>query len=179
MNSKEITAYKCSECGMYFLRKTDADKCCSNSTKLCEDCGCEIPKNHYYVVCDECRTKRESKKELERYNKSTKYTFENVPKESIGHMFNELYPFNDGYMYDTDDVEEYGITYVYGTKRVSPSYDVSDMIESMLEDSFEDANEQADSIERDKLQLAIDTFINNHHGSLDHFEVDYSVVIDL
>ena len=82
-------------------------------------------------------------------------------------------------MYDADDVEEYGITYVYGTKQISPFYDAQDMIESMLEDSFEDASDRVSDEERDKLQLAIDTFINNHNGSLDHFEVDYSIVIDL
>jgi len=178
MNSKEIKAYKCSDCNQSYLDKSVADKCCQ--PKHCEDCGIELSKTWYYTVCSGCKTKREEIKELERYNKATKYTFDNVPKESIEYVFSELYPYNEGYFYaDDTDIDEHNIKYVYGTKRVSPSYDVSDMIESMLEDSFEDANDQVGTTERDKLQLAIDTFINNHNGSLDHFEVDYSIVIDL
>ena len=177
MNSIEIKAYKCEKCGNAYLHKELADNCCKPTS--CEDCGCELPKNHYYVVCNECRFKREELRELYRY-KATKYTFESAPKESIEYVYNEKYPHNEGYFkYDEGDDLEYNIKYVYGTKRVSPSYDVWDAIESMLEDSFEDANDRVSDEERDKLQLAIDTFISNHNGSLDHFEVDYSVVIDL
>ena len=178
MNSKEIVAYKCSNCGQAYLNKSFADKCCE--PKHCEDCGCELPKSHYYVVCDECREKREEKKELDRYNKATKYTFESAPKESIEYVYNEKYPHNEGYFdYDEGDDLEYDIKYVYGTKRISPSYDAWDMVESMLEESYEDATDNVDNEELEKLQLAIDTFIKNHNGCLDHFEVDYNVVIDL
>ena len=179
MNSAEIIAYKCSNCGQAYLDKSFADKCCE--PKLCEDCGVELPKNHYYTICDECRSKREEKRELDRYNKATKYTFESVPKESIEYLYNELYPYDDGYMSDIDDdrISKYGIKYVYGTKRVSPSYDAWDVVESMLEESYEDATDNVDNKELEKLQLAIDTFIKNHNGCLDHFEVDYNVVIDL
>ena len=178
MNSVEIKAYKCDVCGRGFTNKIYADNCCK--PKLCEDCGVEIPKNHYYVVCDDCRNKREDKKELERYNKATKYTFENVPKESIEYVYNEKYSHNEGYFdYDEGDDLEYDIKYVYGTKRVSPSYDVWDAIESMLEESYEDASDNINKEELEKLQQAFNTFIKNHNGCLDHFEVDYSVVIDL
>ena len=178
MNSIEIKVYKCEKCGGGFTDKFHADNCCKN--KLCEDCGVEIPKSHYYVVCDECRVKRKEKKELDRYNKATKYTFESAPKESIEYVYNEKYPHNEGYFdYDEGDDLEYNIKYVYGTKRVSPSYDVWDAVESMLEESYEDANDNVNKSELEKLQLAFDTFIKNHNGCLDHFEVDYSVVIDL
>lgn len=178
MNSKEIVAYKCSNCGQAYLEKSFADKCCE--PKLCEDCGIEIPRSHPYIVCDKCRHEREAKQELERYNKATKYTFENVPKESIEYVYNEKYPYNEGYFdyYEGDDLE-YDIKYVYGTKRVSPSYDVWDAIESMLEESYEDASDNVNQEELEKLQQAFNTFIKNHNGRLDHFEVDYSVVIDL
>lgn len=179
MNSKEITAYKCSDCGQSYLDKSVADKCCQ--PKLCEDCGCEIPKNHYYIACAECRTKREEKKELDRYNKATKYTFESAPKESIEMIYSELYPYNEGFMteIDDDDIEEYGIKYVYGTQFVSPLYDAWDMVEYMLEESFGDATDYVDKDELNKLQLAINTFIGNHNGALNSYEIDYSVVIDL
>lgn len=179
MNSKEITAYKCSDCGQSYLDKSVADKCCQ--PKLCEDCGCEIPKKYPYIVCDKCRKEREARQELERYTKATKYTFESAPKESIEMIYSESYPYNEGFMYDIEDedIEKYEIKYVYGTKRVSPYYDAWDMVESMLEESYEDADDSVDKEEVEKLQLAIDTFINNHNGCLDHFEADYSVVIDL
>jgi uncharacterized Zn finger protein (UPF0148 family) len=165
-------------CGSGFTDKLMADNCCK--PKLCDDCGCELPKNHYYVVCNECRAKRESIKELDRYNKATKYTFKSVPKESIEYVYNEKYPCNEGYFnYDDEDELEYDIKYVYGTKRISPTYDAWDIVESMLEESYEDADDQVENKELEKLQQAIDTFIKNHNGCLDHFEVDYSVVIDL
>ena len=63
--------------------------------------------------------------------------------------------------------------------RSSPSYDVWDAVESMLEESYEDASDNVNKSELEKLQLAIDTFIANHNGCLDHFEIDYNVVIDL
>lgn len=176
--SIEIKAYKCEKCGNAYLHNELADNCCK--PKLCEDCGIEIPKTHCYVVCDECRSKREEKRELDRYNKATKYTFESAPKESIEYVYNEKYPHNEGYFdYDEGDDLEYDIKYVYGTKRVSPSYDVWDVVESMLEESYEDASDNVDKNELEKLQSAFDTFIKNHNGCLDHFEVDYSVVIDL
>ena len=178
MNSTEIRAYKCEKCGSGYTEKSIADKCCQ--LELCKDCGCEIPKNHCYVVCDECRAKREELRELERYNKATKYTFESAPKESIEYVFNELYPDNEGYFDpDCEGVGTYPIKYVYGTKRIIPSYDAWDIVESMLEESYEDAENHVDNKELEKLQSAIDTFVRNHNGCLDHFEVDYSIVIDL
>ena len=179
MNSKEIKAYQCEKCGSSYIDKNVADNCCQ--PKLCEDCGIEIPKNHYYVVCDKCRVKREEKKELDRYNKATKYTFESAPKESTKIIYSELYPYNEGFMYDIEDedIEKYEIKYVYGTKRISPHYDAWDMVEYMLEDSYEDSDDQVDNKELEKLQSAIDTFIKNHNGCLDHFEIDYNVAIDL
>lgn len=179
MNSKEITAYKCENCGQSYLDKSVADKCCQ--PKLCEDCGCELPKKHPYVVCEKCKEKSGNDKELERYNKAVKYTFDNVPSESTEYVFSELYTSNEGFIdeLDEDTIKDYNIKYVYGTKRISPSYDSWNMIESMLEESYEDAMDNVNRDEVDKLQQAIDTFISNHNGCLDYFEVDYSVVIDL
>ena len=117
---------------------------------------------------------------MDRYNNATKYTFKSAPKESIEYVYNEKYPHNEGYFdYDEGDDLEYDIKYVYGTRRVSPSYDVWDAVESMLEESYEDASDNVDKNELEKLQSAFDTFIKNHNGCLDHFEVDYSIVIDL
>ena len=179
MNSTEIKAYKCDVCGSGFTNKIYADNCCK--PKHCEDCGVELPKNYGYVVCEKCRNKREDIKELERYNKATKYTFESVPKESIEMIYSELYTYNEGFMtdIDEDDVEQYGIKYVYGTKRIIPSLDAQYVVESMLEESFDDATEYVNEEELNKLQLAMNMFIVNHNGALDSYEIDYGVVIDL
>jgi len=178
MNSVDIKAYKCSMCGTHYVSQVYADKCCK--PKHCEDCNCELPKNHYYILCDKCRLKLEESVELNRYNKANKYTFESVPKEYIEYVFSEKYPHNEGYFDFEDGYDlEYDIKYVYGTRRVSPSYDAWNIIESMLEDSYEDASDNVDKLEIEKLQIAIDTFVKNHGGCLDHFEVDYKVVIDL
>ena len=181
MNSKEIKAYQCEKCGKAYMYKYDADKCCEKATKLCQDCGCEIPKSHAYIVCDECKIKREMKYELDRYNKATHYTFDNAPPNSTEYVYSELYPYNEGFIdeLDEDIIKEHNIKYVYGTTRVSPFYDAQDMVESMLEESYEDAMSNVSDEEMDRLQFAIDTFIKNHDGCLDHFEVDYHTVIDL
>lgn len=182
MNSKEVKAWTCSCCGKSYLSKSVADECClEKPAKTCDVCDKPMDKTDYYTVCSDCRTEKERIKELERYNKATHYTFETVPSESIEYMFSELYPYNEGYMSDFEDYmeEEYGIKYVYGTKRISPSYDTQDVINSMLEESYEDAVDRVDGDETEKLQKAIDNFVANHKGSLDWFEADYSIVIEL
>lgn len=178
MNSIEIKAYKCEKCGSNFSTKESANNCCQ--PRHCEDCGVELSKTWYYTVCSGCKLKHEAIKELYRYNKATKYTFESAPKESIEYVYSELFPYNEGY-FDPDEetVGTLPIKYVYGTKRISPSYDVWDAVESMLEESYEDASDNVNKDELKKLQLAFDTFIKNHNGCLDHFEIDYNVVLDL
>lgn len=80
MNAIEIVAYKCSKCGAAFISKEYAEKCCM--PKKCDDCGCEIPHNSYYSVCDSCRAKREATREKEKFDKAKHYTLDTVP-ESI------------------------------------------------------------------------------------------------
>ena len=182
MNSKEIKAWTCSCCGISYKTKVLAEACCiEKPAKTCDVCGKPMEKTDYYTVCSDCRAEKKRIKEVERYNKATHYTFETVPKDSIEYMFSELYLYNEGYMSDFEDYmeDEYGIKYVYGTKRISPSYDAQDIIDSMLEESYEDAVDRINEDETVKLQRAIDTFVKNHSGVLDWFEVDYSVVIDL
>lgn len=57
MNSKEIVAYKCSNCGQAYLDKSFADKCCE--PKYCEDCGIELPYKWYSTTCTSCQSIRE------------------------------------------------------------------------------------------------------------------------
>lgn len=182
MNSKEVKTWTCSCCGKYYLTKAHADECCiEKPAKVCDVCGKPMDKTDYYTVCSDCRAEKERVKELERYKKATHYTFETAPKDSIEYMYSELYPYNDGFMSDFEDSmeKEYGIKYVYGTQRVSPSYDAQDLVDSMLEESYEGVEDHVEQTEVAKLQEAIDAFVKNHNGSIDHFEVDYSIVIDV
>jgi hypothetical protein len=57
---KEITAYQCDKCGKAYMLKESAEKCCA--PRHCEGCGIEIPKKHYYTVCDSCLAKHEAEK---------------------------------------------------------------------------------------------------------------------
>ena len=81
MNAIEIVAYKCSKCGTAYQSREYAEKCCM--PKKCDDCGCEIPHNSYYVVCDSCRSKREAAKEKERFNKAIKEDKSIFTKEDV------------------------------------------------------------------------------------------------
>lgn len=182
MKSKEVKAWTCSCCGKTYLNKSIAEGCCvEKPVRACEVCSKPLDKTDFHTLCSECRNEKARIKELERYNKATHYTFETAPKESIEYMFSELYPHNEGFMSDLEDCieEDYGIKYVYGTHRVSPSYDAQDVINSMLEESYEGVEDHVEQKELNKLQEAIDMFVKNHGGSLDHFTVDYNIVIDL
>ncbi|MER2060516.1 MAG: hypothetical protein ABTA16_16970 [Niallia sp.] len=182
MNSKVVAIWSCSCCGKYYTSKGVADDCCiEKPTKACDVCGKSMDNKDYYTTCSDCRAEKERIKELERYNKATHYTFDTAPKESIEFMYSKLYPYNDGYMSEFEDYmkDKYGIKYVYGTVRVSPYYDAQDVVNSMLEESYEGVEDHVEQEEINKLQQAIDNFVENHTGSLDHFEVDYGVVIDI
>ena len=55
--------------------------------KKCDDCGCEIPHNSYYSVCDSCRAKRETTREKEKFDKAKHYTLDTVPESSCEYMY--------------------------------------------------------------------------------------------
>ncbi len=94
MNSKEITAYKCSECGKVYLDKSYADKCCQ--PKLCEDCGCELPPKWYRTVCDSCQSKRE-------FNRGKVLTMDEFLQSEYR---DNMVCYNDRYYIDIDDCIE-------------------------------------------------------------------------
>lgn len=179
MNVIEIVAYKCSKCGAAYQSRKHAEKCCM--PKICEDCGCEIPHNSYYVVCDSCRSKREAVKEKERFNKAKHYTFEDAPESSYQCMYSEVYGTNEGYFFDLDELEEYCQEndieipeYVWGTKLTKISMDADSIIESACEELHEDAEDQID--DREELQEILDKWCEKQSGT-DTYYVDYSVAI--
>lgn len=180
MNCKEVKAWMCSCCGKSYLNKSSADACCIDKpAKVCDVCGKTMDKTDYHTVCSDCRAEKDRVKELERYNNATHYTLETAPKDSIEYMFSTLYPYNEGYISDFEDIMTDEIKYVYGTRRISPSYDAQDIVVSMLDECYEDAVDNVCDEELNKLQEAVDTFISNHKGCLDWYEVDYNIIIDI
>lgn len=179
MNAIEIVAYKCSKCGTAYQSREYAKKCCM--PKICEDCGCEIPHNSYYIVCDSCRSKREAAKEKERFNKAKQYTFKDAPESSYQCMYSEVYGENEGYFFDLDELEEYCQEndiampeYVWGTKLTRISMDADSIIESACEKLHEDAEDQID--DREELQEMLNKWCEKQSGT-DTYYVDYNVAI--
>jgi len=94
MNSKEITAYKCENCGQSYLDKLIADNCCQ--PKLCEDCGCELPPKWYKTVCESCHDNRE-------FNRGTVLTMEEFLQSEYK---DNMVCYNDEYYMDIDECLE-------------------------------------------------------------------------
>lgn len=126
MNSKEIVAYKCSECGKAYMYKYDADKCCE--PKHCEDCGCELPPKWYRTVCESCRSKRE-------FNRGVVLTME----EFLQSEYKDNMVYYDGrYYVDIDDCLESildceidDVKYVKATDKYLHELDADNLIEEL------------------------------------------------
>jgi len=181
MNAIEVTSWKCSNCGLVFKDRYYAERCCE--PKKCQDCGCEIPHDSYYVVCDDCRAKREATKEKERFKKAAHYTLENVPQSSCQCMYSESYGANNGYFFDIEELEEYCNEnnipmpeYVWGTTVTRISMDADSIIESACEELHEDAEDQIDN--RVELQEMLDKWCEKQSGT-DTYYIDYHVAIVL
>lgn len=182
MNSREIKVWQCSCCNKAYSSKRVAEECCvEKPAKACRLCGAPLDALSVYEHCPTCRSKLKAEKELDRYNKATHYTLENAPKDSVEYLYSYLYPSNEGFISDIDyeELAEYGIKYVYGTKRIVPSYSAHRVVEGLLEGSYEGADEHVINEEVSKLQEAINLFVSNHNGALDSYHADYSIVIDL
>lgn len=181
MNAIEIVAYKCSKCGAAFISKEYAEKCCM--PKKCDDCGCEIPHNSYYSVCDSCRAKREATRKKEKFDKAKHYTLDTVPESSCEYMYSEIYRYNEGYFSDIEELEDYCKEndiampkYVWGTTVSRISMDACSIIESSCEELHEEAGEQIDDRDCKELQNMLDKWCEKQRGT-DTYYVDYNVAI--
>ena len=126
MNSAEIIAYKCSNCGQTYLDKSFSDKCCE--PKLCEDCGVELPPKWYRTVCDSCQSKRE-------FNRGIVLTMEEFLKSE--YKDNMVY-YDGRYYVDIDDCVESildceidDVKYVNATDKYLHELDADNLIEEL------------------------------------------------
>lgn len=85
MNATEekYTIYRCSKCGIPYIRKEDADKCCTTEKNVdveiqrCEICGCELTdSNSFGNRCITCQNIMARRKEFENSNKMTIQEYE-------------------------------------------------------------------------------------------------------
>lgn len=178
---------KCDGTGWLYIENDNGEKyinkcrdCYDGIITLCEKCG--KPKRG--ICMDrECRAKHEVEEELNRFNKSIKYTLDNCPKESCEMYYSELYDYNEGYDSFLDWIDDYEkendtkVKYVWGTQRIPFTLDCDSMIEYVLEESYEDAYTHIIKEERAKLEIACDEFVKAHNGILDTYSVDYDVCI--
>ena len=163
------------------------EKCnvCDNGIiHICPDCGKELGRNTY-CNSKECRDKRETENQLRIYEKATKYTLSSVPKESIEYFYSDLYGYDEGYFSDIDSLEDYCKEnnieipkFVFGTKQKQLNIDAYDIVESALEEWYEDAIDRVDDKSLGKLQSDLDDFCKNS-GVYTCYEVDYSVCVEL
>lgn len=183
----------CEKCGgtgwLYIEREEEKyiEKCpiCDNGIiHICPECGNVTGK---WTCCNDkmCRLKREEIYELARYEKATKYTLDNVPKESMEYFFSDLYGDNNGFFDDIDSLEDYCRDndielpkYIWGTNKKELSIDAYNFITNELEEWYEDAFEGVNDNELAKLQVALDDFCKNC-GVGACYDVDYKTCVNI
>lgn len=138
MNVEETKAYKCTNCGVTYIDKSLAEKCCK--PKHCEDCGTELPYKWYRTVCEPCAEKRY-------FDRSVKMKIEEYNEKYSNNMvfYNDNY-YSDVYeclenlfdqCNDNQEVKELvdNLEYIYGTECDLVELDGDSIIEQMEQDS--------------------------------------------
>lgn len=146
--------------------------CINGIVKKCEYCGQPMIFNSY-------------NKETERYNRATHYNINSPEINNMDWFYSDLYGDN-GYFSEIGDIIDYCNDrnekipkYIWCTKIIPFSIDATDIIDRCLEKSYEDAMDNINDKELNKLQTACNNFVEAHHGRLDTYEVDYTKCIDL
>ena len=170
------------------------EKCivCDNGIiHICPDCG-KVLGRSTYCNSEVCKNIREIESQLRLieyqlglYEKATKYTLSNVPKESIEYFYSDLYGYDEGYFVDIDSLEDYCKEndiefpkFIFGTKQKQLNIEAYSVVENALEEWYEDAMDRVDDESLGKLQSDLDDFCKNS-GVYTCYEVDYSVCIEL
>jgi len=157
----------------------------------CPDCYtgiitlCPICKQPKKGVCVnlKCRELRDAEDEQKRLEKAVRANYKDVPPESKKMMYSRIYPYNEGYFGDIDDLLEYcqdnGVSvppHVWSTEKTSLSMDAG----SIIEDACEKLHENAiDNIDGEKeLQEFLDGWCAKQTGT-DTYMVDYKYAIEV
>ena len=184
---------RCEKCGgtgwLYIENESEKyiEKCpiCDNGIiHFCPKCG-NVTGQLTWCNDESCRQKRDEESELGLYEKSTKYTLDNAPKESCEYFFSNVYGYDDGYFDDIDSLADYCNDndieipkFVWGTTKKELSIDAEDVISSELEEWYEDAFDRVNDDELSKLQVAFDNFCKNC-GVDACYDADYKICIEL
>jgi hypothetical protein len=150
-----------------------AEGCCQNKNK-CRECG---KQSGSWLVCDECRRKREDAKEVERFEKAEKLT------KWDGWVYLEGYGCRNGYFESVDDFLDWCACeddnlpeYIWTCK---PNHfvhaDVSD-ITGRMDDAFEDFDPDCDLHGMEELRVAIEKF-NEANKDVVAYEPDYTKAV--
>lgn len=78
-NAKPVTWYRCDECGKVYTLEYAANHCCVD--RKCEDCG--GPVERFYTVCEDCRRKRDEKRERDRWDSAKHVPYSQYDGEMI------------------------------------------------------------------------------------------------
>ena len=171
-------------------------KCNQGIVPKCEYCGKPKYKKVRYGSFEECdnphciiereheRNEKEKQNELDRFNKATKWTWDNVPKDKVEFLYHDLYSYGDGYFSDIDELREYCQDediempkYVYCTTPIEFSLDAWDLIESRLEEAYEGAEDNVNEDALVEFQEHCNEFVKKQNGRLDSYCVDYKNVV--
>lgn len=180
MDVKEVTWYKCGNCGLVYSAREWAEQCCK--PEKCEKCGKEIPYKTMWSLCDACRKEKEIEDEQQRFYKAQKYTLANCPKEKCQMMYSDVYTYNEGFFSDIEELKGFcswkGIKlpdYVYCTREQKFSIDVDAMLENSCEELHEDAYENLDGVE--ELRSYIEDWCKKQSGATTFYRDQNAVIL--
>lgn len=163
MNSREMVAYQCTTCSKRYFSRVLAEKCCA--PKHCEVCGAEIPR--YKIMCEPCRMKSI----YEKAEKLVKWD---------GWVYCEGLGYDEGFFTSIDDLEEYCEdtktdlpAWVLAVEEVHHAIDVDSVIETMLENAYEDAIDNL--VDEQELRDFIDAW--NAKQTVTTYYPDYKRVV--
>lgn len=177
----------CEECGGIGWLAVE-----ENENSYIKKCNCSNGIIHLCEICHEpmkyvcknqaCIDKIEKERELDRYQKSKKYTLNTCPKEFMDMFYSDMYEKNEGFFENIEELEEYCSNkkiempkYVYGTNINEFSLNANDIIELNLEESGYNLNDVSpNSLE--VLQTACDEFVLNNI-CFNMYSVNYKVCI--
>jgi hypothetical protein len=191
----QIIGYACAECQLYHSplvyacgeekgRKAayEAAKHCCH--RLCSDCGKDMfepgkKPGACYTCCEECRNKKFSEAEKSRYDKAKKVS----AKEYNGRLCMNDEFFTDWYEiaeklqedYDLDDLLDGNIPVVYACQDIPFKMYANDIIESALEDHYEDASGQISQKSETRLQRMLDKWC--YDQEIVSWECDMGLVV--
>lgn len=188
----------CEVCGGTGWTQDDEEtmiiKCSCNDglIDVCQYCG--RPFKYSYSKRCECkeyklneqieRDKKNKEYEMNLFKKAkVKTTILEADKSKIEMMYSEVYPYNEGYFTEIEELEEYCEDndiempkYVYGTYKSSLSINAYDMVESECENNelHEDAFNNITNLE--ELQTFLDDWCSKQTGT-DTYSMDTNYII--